>query len=594
MKKLIEINSNLMYRILFFLLWAAFLMPEAAASKSWHIERVSITAEILSDGTVSYTERRTYRFNGSFSQANYELSKSGFDSISDIRVFDNGRELELASGNSPGRFRIEDKRNSVNIRWYYSARDETRTFEIRYVLHGAVVTGPEYAEFFWTFLTSRWEKQTEQLEVELILPESDRYIELEFWVRGASDRVRVNRTTRGFLLHSTEALSRNNTIAVRSVFSSHIFDTVPVTDPGFSLEVARNEEVERVEMLAQRAIQAEKMWEIGMYLGFVTILLSLYLFFTMFNKYGRKHKVQIKLPEILFSPPSDHKPAYIGWFLNHRQGSPAFITATLFDLGRRGFFHIREGEPEKKRFSGVKQVIYIEPIFPAPDEKLTDAENHLYQMLIDQVKVQKTTRLDELFGSRNKKLSKWYFEFLSKVNKEALAMGWMDPVSKAKSTRAIVYQILITITAVALAILTKAPLIVAGSILAFLMIFFSMSIYRRTPEGEVLFQMWNAYKKGLHVASRENVKSIKPDVHLIYAIALGISGKKLDGILQKLNFDDDPMLWMTFMFNPAMGTSAIANSVSSISTAITTSTTVATGSGASAGSAGGGAGGGAS
>lgn len=99
----------------------------------------------MKNGDIRYSEKRTYNFSGSFSRANYEFSKRGFDSISNIKITENGLEYLHDDSHSAGTYSVRNLKNSFDIRWNYETRNEVRTFEISYILSGALIVGSSHA-----------------------------------------------------------------------------------------------------------------------------------------------------------------------------------------------------------------------------------------------------------------------------------------------------------------------------------------------------------------------------------------------------------------------------------------------------------------
>src|SRR5690606_15011359 len=127
------------YLVVLAQLWSLVLIiavPFDAYAKNYSVARVIIEAHIQQDGTMLYKELHTYSFDGSYSKANYELSKRGFDRIRNVTISENGVPFILSDSDYAGTYSIREKSNSIDISWNYEAKDETKTFEISFIIEG--------------------------------------------------------------------------------------------------------------------------------------------------------------------------------------------------------------------------------------------------------------------------------------------------------------------------------------------------------------------------------------------------------------------------------------------------------------------------
>ncbi|MCH8494838.1 MAG: DUF2207 domain-containing protein, partial [Balneolales bacterium] len=81
------------------------LLTSISSAKNYSIDHVTITAEVQRDGSIRYHESRTYSFDGSFSEKDYFLSRSGFDEVRDFTVAVNGIPSARDNSREAGTFR---------------------------------------------------------------------------------------------------------------------------------------------------------------------------------------------------------------------------------------------------------------------------------------------------------------------------------------------------------------------------------------------------------------------------------------------------------------------------------------------------------
>jgi hypothetical protein len=106
--------------------------------KAFTLPRVVVTAELDRDGTMRVVERITYDFRGAFTYGTRPIPGGPY-LIEDVRVTEDGRELEQVGA-------------PYNLRWFFTAEDERRTFTVGYTVRDAVTVGPDVAELYWKWV----------------------------------------------------------------------------------------------------------------------------------------------------------------------------------------------------------------------------------------------------------------------------------------------------------------------------------------------------------------------------------------------------------------------------------------------------------
>jgi len=111
------------------------------------------------------------------------------------------------------------------------------------------------------------------------------------------------------------------------------------------------------------------------------------------------------------------------------------------------------------------------------------------------------------------------------------------------------------------------------------------------PEVRWNYLQWKAYREGLIKGRRQDLDKGISDLHLIYAVALYITGKKFTASVERFTGQGEDFSWIIFLNPGVFNAGAVAGAVSNITASAAGSFS---GGGAAAGAAGGGAGGGAS
>lgn len=573
-----------------------FMLPvQDVLSKSYTIPIIKVEVIVQPDGSVAVTEHRTYRFDGSYTWADYRLPFRGFSTIKDLRVLENEDPYRNENNEEPGTFQVQRNEDTIRLQWFYEAQDEERTFTISYTLEGSLTVGPEWSQFFWSYLSGNREKDTDSLSVALQLPAAVGADSIHTWSRGPQQKIFVAGTSNGY---TAEAVNIDNSepVTIRSVFPSSTLYTpeVQITDSTFSLDWAQADEQVFRQKQAEQAERDEQYAEYGWQLMLLTILISIGGFAFFYQKFGKRYSARsVSVTETIMIP-GRLKPAVTGWLISRHIGSHQLL-ATLLDLARRGYFIIEEQEPENKIFGAKKQVFSVKRTASTPADELTDWEKSVADFVNRQI-AESNNRLDELFSGSSMKSAKWFSEWKEMLKTYCKKKALYDSKSYTGVYANIIIQILLLVPAI-LATSWAGPAGLAAIIVVALMLIASFAIVRRTKEGEVQYAKWKAYKKGLRNAADHSVSDDLLDKHFIYAIALGLSKEAIENLFRQMDTQQFAFIW--FVLHNTPSTQSYAATAGTFSTLAATGASSFPGSsssaaaGASAGAAGGGASGGA-
>ena len=114
------------------------LIGIANPEKSFSLPRVDVVAELAPDASMHVVEHITYDFTGPFSYGTRPIPVGAYQ-LTDMRVTENGQEL--VSVGAP-----------YNLQWFFSAEDESRTFDIEYTVRPGATVGPDIAEVYWKWV----------------------------------------------------------------------------------------------------------------------------------------------------------------------------------------------------------------------------------------------------------------------------------------------------------------------------------------------------------------------------------------------------------------------------------------------------------
>ncbi len=602
-----------MYRVLIISLFFAIGFSTPLHASDYSIPEIRVEAKILEDGRVSITEHRTYEFNGLFSWADYRLPKSGFSEIRNIRVSEGDHDYINENSEEPGTFSVSESSRAIIVKWHYAAEDTTRTFTLSYELTEAVVTGNGWSEFFWNFLASGREKMTRTFTARVILPAETSPDSLHAWDYSNHDKLEIRTTPEGYLFTASN-LTRRESVEVRTLFPASLFreKAYTVADDGLTLDTVMQAEDERADRIREQA-ESDAWWAAAIK-GFTLLisLVSIGIFILFYQKYGNRLTGSSIPARDTVMIPDPLPPAIIGRLLAGRYTTTQHLTATLFDLARRGWFTIEEKEKEKSLFStGRSEFILSEPQGRPegksedrpegkpegrPEGALLPFEKMLADFAQSRIAAGKNT-FDKLFKGTDSEVSKWHTKWKQSAADEFNRQGWIDP----ESYRGVYWNIGLQIPLAAISvylIIAGGPTAIIALGVSSLMLASSYFIIRRTPEGEEVYRRWTAYRNGLKDANPETIRSGPSDLHFIYAMAFHLSGKTLGRIIETGGQDQDRVSsvfpWILFLPGSIQTPQSMARSVTTLAASSTTSFAgTSGGGGATAGVSGGGASGGA-
>ncbi len=293
-----------------------------------------------------------------------------------------------------------------------------------------MVVGPQWVEFFWNYISSDREKDTDSLTVDFALPQAVAQDSLYFWKRGAMDQTTLEYTQNGYELQATN-LDDDQTVQVRTVFPRGVLDEnqIETNDPDFSLAWAQqDEEAYRQEKAEQQRVE-QQYAAYGQQLLVVICLLSILAFVLLYQKYGKRHSARGVSSTETIMIPGRLEPAVAGWLLNSRSISSGLLMATLLDLARRKYYKIEEQEPEEQWLGGEKKRFNITKAQGRPtEEKLTDWELEL-KTFVDSEIEEGNTELQKLFSGSSTSTSSWFSDWKKKLKKFCQEKNWYDETS---------------------------------------------------------------------------------------------------------------------------------------------------------------------
>ncbi len=578
------------------LLLACWSLPAWGLAKDYRIDKVSIDARVLEDGSVKIVERRVYSFRGEFHWASYRLPLQGIGRVDSFRVREADRIYTPAQDERDGTYRVTVSPKSLEARWFFTARNQTRVFILSFVLRDVVRVYADVAEFYYKFVGDGWEKPTARVVVRVSWEHRANPDSIRVWAHGplwGQSRIlpdgRVELAVSPLPAHAfwegrilfppswvPKAARREGTAALPGILAEE-------AEWAKQANKRRQEELRRA--AARRERERQGLW----FLGFLSVA-AVALVTNWYARYGRRHPTP-GIPRMDATLPSDRPPALVAFLLGKGSLGGAVLTATLLDLARRGWLQIEPKEELYGKLWKRKRVVYRFVRRPVPEaDSIRPWEEELLRFLFEEIGRGEGRVTDRQIKKASRKVRRWYQKWQKQLSQLAREEHFFEPSSLKARNKAIVLSVVLTLLGVGGLFVSGWPgviPIVVGSLLlipAFL-------LPRRNPEAELEAQRWLAlgrYLRKYGKAGGQLAEGLTLDALLPYAIVLGVSKKVLVRLAEGVSAGAVGG-WYAWQAGSAQSFGeSVAGLVSGLSATMSSAT--GTGGGASAGG-GGGAGG---
>ena len=296
----------------------------AQGARSYEINNFEVILKINEDSTVDVTEQISYDFRGEYHQGWRSILLKNIGSITDISMSDEiGMPLEYVNGKldktdpaSWGKYTTLREADRVNVEWYYSAADQSKTWTINYRVHGLTGFYENFDEIYWNLFTD-YEVPIRRVRAEVILPRPSQKIEQSFY---RTDNSLSTGYTFSKLSDTRFVFADSNIYPQEDVTVALGFDKGIVSSSAYRLDFLKTN------------------W--GLISGiiifiFTAVYLSIYVHFNE----RRKKKEKTIVPQ--YEPPRNLKPAQMDMIYREKLSKKSW-PATIVDLAVKGFVVIEE------------------------------------------------------------------------------------------------------------------------------------------------------------------------------------------------------------------------------------------------------------
>jgi uncharacterized membrane protein len=581
-----------------------FCSPQLYA-KSWHFNSIHIKATVHPDGSMHVSESRSYHFNGKFSWADYHLSVPD-QNVVDFKLSDNfGTYLE-SDNEEKGTYYKETVANQFYCKWFYQARNETRTFVLDYTISNVVTVYNDVAELYWKFIGESNPAWVDTVSIAIFLPQNDApFSDVKAWAHGPLwGNVML---PHDHVLLTINDLTQNQYVEARVIFPPQWLSSGKIIRRLKAGEILAEEKAfaEQANRERQQAIMDEqkradnnaRAYDLAMPMGFCTIILFVFLYW----RYGRGFQVNYT-QKIDPNIPDDNHPALLSSFYFNKNVSGATLSTALFYLAQKGILLIEKDENSTKKWYDNAEPVIIKldrEKWLTQKSTIEDFENNLIEFLFDTL----ANGSDELNSKQMKKASRKMHKWFSKWQKMIEGHLKQQPYFESESIKGAIINASVALVIIVLSliiIISLGPNGLYAFIPGVIIFPLSFSILRFTPETKLLKKKLTAlrnYLKSFATSSYQPSLQHKISDYFLFSIALGLGKKYTGNILKDVSVDDQAILFPWFIYGAGGSPADFASTINSIVSATATSVSSAAGAGGGmaggAGAGGGGAAGGA-
>ena len=562
-------------RLSLLLLSAASGAP-ALAQRSLAIERFDATIQVDPAGDLRVTETIVARFTGSWNGI-YRTIPVKYRTAQGLN-WTLGLDLEGATDADGQSLRVDASRERHYIRykiWVPGAEDVTRTVVLRYRATNALRFFEEHDELYWNVTGDEWDVPIEAATAPIELPPGTEGI-----------RAVAFNGVYGSTAQEAEIQTSGTTVRVAMPHALGYHE-------GLTAVVGWNKGV-----VAEPSAAARASGVIGSNWPLAIPVPVLLLVFAIWRRRGKDPR---RLPvAVQYEPPQGLTPSEAGTLLDN-SADMRDVTATLVDLAVRGYLRIEERD-ERKLFGliGAREYV-LHRLEPSPDAvALASHERLIFDGIFSGRGA--SVELSELENEFYAKLPDIRTSLFDRLLERGAYHARPDKVRTGWMVGGAVLGVLIAGVGSRVAdrfLLTPVPFIVAGVLVALILIGFGRIMPARTDAGARMLEQVLGFEEFLRRVEAEHFKRVildKPELfdrYLPYAMAFGVEkkwAKAFEGIYT------EPPRWYVGSGGPGFSASRFSSSLAAMSSkasaALSSSPRSSGGSGFSGGSSGGGGGGG--
>lgn len=524
----------------------AYAFGATALAKDFAVKAVNVDARVLPDGSMEVLERRSYEFSGEFHWATWWIPSPGRQPVRILSLGEPGRPYAESQSGSPGTYQVTRSRDRVDVKWFYSAEDEVRTFELRYLVENAVTVYEDGAELYWQFVGDGWDKRSDRVEITVLLPDGATKSATKAWAHGplwGVVRILDDHTVR----LTVDRLPPATFVEARLVFDKSLVPHAATVKRGSSVRSILQEEARRAEeanrlreearaRLEQRRLSVRR----GLLIAALLAAFTLIYMYSRWRTFDREYRPGFQ-GDYYRELPASYTPAELAVLWRYGYVTTADFSATLLDLARRGHLEVEEVRTERRGIRGLGRREEHDYIFRkgdltgdtrAQEEKLLEHEASAVEMLFDfgaENGEASIRRLEKYAKKHPTEVRSRFEKWIKLVKKAADRHGFFEKPSSSACASGLAVGLGLVFLGLALTPFTAGISAIAGIIAGGAVVIQSYTMVRRSKTAAEQYAMWKAFRRFLeHFSSLEDAPVLSLAIwehYLVYAVTLGVADK---------------------------------------------------------------------
>lgn len=501
------------------------------APDSYFFEEFVIDAEVLPDGSMMVNEKWVVNFNGTFTRLYMDIPIDGFTELKNIQVSEGGIPYTLTERSDfrpASHYAYWIDNNRYNIEWYYSARKETRTFNLSYQVMDCVKLHDDVAELYWKFIGDENPVKTKSVTINLSLPPGSDIKDILAWGHGPLQGD-VKIVSSENILFTVKNLPPETFVEGRVVFPLELVPDGKVKTGSPALAAILAEE----KIWAEQAKKERLMSLLEIVGGFLIAVIGLGIILAVYVTWGKRLKPELVV-DYYRELPGNYSPAVAEALYSFNKYKTTAIVATLMDLARRNYLRLEPVVQDQKglgKLFGRNQEDINIRLIKNIDSSVLPHEKVLIEFLFNQVGsgsiLVSLNALNTYAKKRPESTKSFWSMWKSKINEQTLRLGFFDKSSGKAQIAMVLFAVVLFIgTFIMIGFNLFYPAIamlvcVAGAVIA------GIKMRRRSQYGENQLALWKAFRKFLKDFSNLD-RAYLPQLilwehYLVYAVILGVA-----------------------------------------------------------------------
>jgi hypothetical protein len=272
-----------------FLLLAFLFIPKEVYAKSFYFPQVVIDITVNPDSSLKVVEKRTFSFDGSFTQVYWDIPLEQNQIIDNVALSETSEnvtyeEIPVVDAGRPAhKFATERNGAFQHIEVWHSSYNQTREFVLTYTVTNAVTSYSDVSELYWQAVGDAWGSKTDYAEITVHLPQTVAKENIYVWGHGPLNGKSeiVDGSTVRFVVRDVPP---ETFVEIRTLFPVSIINSGPKINENALARIKREEK-----SFQDRTVLEQRIRVFGLF-GILAFTIGWIIFwYKMWYKHGRDY-----------------------------------------------------------------------------------------------------------------------------------------------------------------------------------------------------------------------------------------------------------------------------------------------------------------